>query len=209
MTPSKDLVTGVILAGGRARRMGKQDKGLLTLRGKPLIEYSLARLEPQVAKLVINANRNIERYQAYGYPVITDRVTGYAGPLAGMLSALAVIETEYLLTVPCDCPLFPKNLAFRLFAALEKTDAEISVVSNGIRRQPVFLLLHRRLEQDLANYLNEGGRKIDTWLEQHPLAEADFSDQPDAFLNVNTPRDINELESRLQENALNSAPDRE
>ncbi|WP_240761794.1 NTP transferase domain-containing protein [Nitrosococcus wardiae] len=130
------------------------------------------------------------------------------GPLAGMLSALAVIETEYLLTVPCDCPLLPQNLVSRLSIALGKTSAEISVASNGIRRQPVFLLFHRRLKQDLADYLNEGGRKIDTWLGQHPLAEADFSEQPDAFLNVNTPRDIDELESRLEGHApLNPPPD--
>ncbi|WP_240761795.1 NTP transferase domain-containing protein [Nitrosococcus wardiae] len=82
MTPSRDLITGVILAGGRARRMGEQDKGLITLRGKPLIEYSLTRLKPQVAKLVINANRNIERYQTYGYPVITDKISGYARSLS-------------------------------------------------------------------------------------------------------------------------------
>jgi len=97
-------ITGVILAGGQGQRMGGQDKGLITYQQQPLIEHALKALKPQVDGIMINANRNIEQYRRYGYPVIEDELTGFCGPLAGMLSVMQACDTEYILTAPCDSP---------------------------------------------------------------------------------------------------------
>ena len=189
MRPSSD-VTAVVLAGGRARRMGGQDKGLVELNQVPLIEYALTALQGQVETILINANRNIERYADLGYPVIEDRHSGFNGPLAGMASALSVMHTRYLVTVPCDSPALPQDLVDRLLGARAAADAELAVAHDGIRMQPVFALLERSLLPSLERFLEADGRKIDQWYAQHRLALADFSDQPNAFSNVNTPEDL-------------------
>lgn len=190
--------TAVILAGGRARRMGGDDKGLIELAARPMIEYIIDAVRPQVKTLIINANRNLSYYQQLGFPVVEDMMGEYFGPLVGMASAMQVTETEYLLTVPCDSPLVPPDLAERLYRALERETAEISVAHDGERMQPVFALIKRDLLTDLINYLEQGGRKIDTWYAQHRLALADFSTDVDCFLNVNTPDERNALEKRLK-----------
>jgi molybdopterin-guanine dinucleotide biosynthesis protein A len=186
-------VTAVVLAGGRARRMGGQDKGLIELNRTLLIEYALAALAGQVDTILVNANRNIERYAGLGYPVIEDRHSGFNGPLAGMASALSVMQTRYLVTVPCDSPALPQDLVDRLLHARSDADAELAVAHDGTRIQPVFALLQRTLLPDLEQFLDAGGRKIDQWYAQHRLALTDFSDQPDAFVNVNTPEDLARL----------------
>jgi len=183
----------VVLAGGRARRMGGQDKGLIELNRTPLIEYALAALQGQVDTILVNANRNIKRYAGMGYPVIEDRHSGFSGPLAGMASALAVMQTRYLVTVPCDSPALPHDLVDRLLDARAETGAELAVAHDGTRMQPVFALLQRSLLPGLERFLDADGRKIDQWYAQHRLALADFSDQPDAFINVNTPEDLARL----------------
>ena len=121
--------------------MGGGDKGLVELRGKPLIEHALAALSPQVNMVIINANRNRDRYGVYGHPVIADSRQGYQGPLAGMLSCLQATETEFMVSVPCDSPLLPDDLVARLFRQLSDEEAEISVAHNGDRVQPVFTLM--------------------------------------------------------------------
>jgi molybdenum cofactor guanylyltransferase len=189
MNPCRDI-TAVILAGGRARRMGGQDKGLIELNGRPLAEYALAALQGQVAALLINANRNQERYAQLGFPVVADHRGGFNGPLAGMASALAWMRTRYLVTAPCDCPALPHDLVPRLVAALAHTGAELAVAHDGTRLQPVFALLDRALLPSLEQFLDDGGHKIDQWYAQHRLAVADFSGQPEAFSNVNTPEDL-------------------
>jgi molybdenum cofactor guanylyltransferase len=191
-------ITGVILAGGRAQRMGGIDKGLIPLNGKPMVEHILAAVRPQVGALLINANRNLEEYGRYGLPVIPDRMGDYFGPLVGMASALEVSTTAYLLTVPCDSPLIPADLAARLYQKLQEADAEISVVHDGERMQPVFALLRRELLPSLLAYLDAGGRKIDTWYAQHRLALADFSDRQELCCNVNTPDEQARLEQQLK-----------
>jgi molybdenum cofactor guanylyltransferase len=183
-------VTAVVLAGGRARRMGGNDKGLIELNQVPLIEYALTTLQGQVDTIFINANRNIERYAGMGYPVIEDRHGGFNGPLAGMASALSVMQTRYLVTVPCDSPALPHDLVDRLLTARAQADAELAVAHDGTRMQPVFALLKRSLLPSLERFLEADGRKIDRWYARHRLALADFSDQPDAFTNVNTPEDL-------------------
>lgn len=191
-------ITAVILAGGQARRMGGQDKGLLELAGRPMIEHIITALTPQASNLLINANRNLERYREYGLPVIPDLMGEYFGPLAGMASGMRAAQTRYLLTVPCDSPFVPAGLASILLGALQAKRAEISAAHDGQRLQPVFALLRCDLLPDLLAYLEQGGRKIDTWYARHRLALADFSRWPDAFLNINTPEDRRVVEHRLQ-----------
>jgi molybdopterin-guanine dinucleotide biosynthesis protein A len=190
-------ITGLVLAGGLARRMGGIDKGLVPLAGKPMVEHVLRGLEPQVARVLVNANRNLAEYGRYGYPVVSDTMDGYLGPLAGTLSALKVIDTEFLLTVPCDSPLVAPDLARRMYQALASQRADLAVAHDGRRQQPVFLLLKRGLAADLQDYLASGERKIDRWFARHRLAEADLSDRPDSFINVNEPEERERLEALL------------
>ena len=190
-------ITGLILAGGAARRMGGGDKGLTELAGKPLIEYALARLAPQVDALIINANRNVARYADYGHPVVTDQRQGFQGPLAGMASGLKAAETEFMVCAPCDSPLLPEDLVGRLFRQLREQDAELSVAHNGERLQPVFTLMRAALADSLLAFLDGGGRKIDQWFQRHQLAVADFSDQPAAFSNVNSPEELDAMAGSL------------
>jgi len=183
-------VTGVILAGGKARRMGGEDKGLLNYQGQALISHVIAQLQPQVDTLLINANRNIDRYQAFGYPVVSDELSDYQGPLAGMLSAMRIATTDYILTAPCDSPSPSPQLRRRMLESLLLNHKTLAVASDGKRLQPVFCLIPCHLADDLAQFLASGERKIDKWLSQHPLAEVDFSDQPACFDNLNHPEEL-------------------
>jgi molybdenum cofactor guanylyltransferase len=196
-----DSITGVVLAGGAARRMGGTDKGLIRLSGRPMVEYVLNALQPQVGHLLINANRNLEQYRAYGVPVISDERSGYEGPLAGMASALRAVDTEYLVTAPCDSPFVPPDLVQRLAAAIQDGRADIGVAHDGLRMQPVFSLLRRSRLDALIGYLDRGERKIDRWFSEQRTATADFSGLPDAFLNNNTPDDVRRIENRMREPA--------
>ncbi|HKF93602.1 MAG TPA: molybdenum cofactor guanylyltransferase MobA [Gammaproteobacteria bacterium] len=195
---SRSEVTAAVLAGGRARRMGGQDKGFIHLNGKPMVEYVLAALKPQAGVIVINANRSHDRYARYGYPVISDELSDFQGPLAGIVSCLANLATPYLLTVPCDSPLLPDDLGLRLYQALIHEQAELAVAYNGERLQPVFSLLRRELLESLLDFLEQGERKIDRWYARHKVARADFTDCPDAFLNINTEQERAVLAKRLQ-----------
>jgi len=195
--PRQDI-TGVVLAGGRGRRMGGEDKGLVRVHGEAMVVHALRGLAPQVGELLVNANRNQERYaELGGCDVVADADGNYAGPLAGMASAMQRATTRYILTVPCDSPLLIPSLGERLFGALAADDAEISVAHDGTRMQPVFALLDCALRQSIVDYLASGERKIDTWYAQRRLALADLADYPDMFLNINTPEDRVLLEGRL------------
>jgi molybdenum cofactor guanylyltransferase len=194
--PARDI-TAVILAGGMARRMGGEDKGLIELNGRPLLDYIISGLQTRVGAILVNANRNLERYREFGYPVVEDIVTGFSGPLAGMATGMQAAGTPLLLTVPCDSPFVPADLGERLLHVMHETGAEVCVVHDGERLQPVHALLHCRLLPDLLAYLDGGGRKIDTWYARHRMARADFSDMRDMFLNLNTPADRQRLEDRL------------
>lgn len=190
-------VSGVILAGGEARRMGGLDKGLVELAGRPMIEYVLEALGPQVGSLLISANRNLDRYSAYGHPVVIDTLQGYMGPLAGMLSAMQRLATAFLVTVPCDAPLLSPDLVSRLYDACVAQGADAAVATDGRRQQPVFLLLRAGMAPALESYLAGGGRRVDSWLARLRVAETDFSDAPDTFINVNEPDDRQRLEATL------------
>jgi len=193
----RDAITGLVLAGGLARRMGGMDKGLVELAGRPMIEHVLHALRPQVGPLLINANRNIDRYAAYGHPVVSDSLQGFMGPLAGVLTALQRLATEFLVTVPCDAPLVAPDLVGRLYDACVANNADVAVATDGRRQQPVFLLLRAGTAPSLEAYLSGGGRKIDTWFAGLRLAEADLGDALDTFVNVNDPDERQRLEARL------------
>ena len=193
----REAVTGLVLAGGLGRRMGGEDKGLVELAGRPMVEHVLDALRPQVGTVLINANRNRDRYAAYGHPVIADSLEGYMGPLAGVLSALQHLKTEFLVTAPCDAPLVAPDLVRRLHAACVAAGADVVVATDGHRQQPVFLLLRAGVAPALEAYLAGGGRKIDAWFGQVRLAEADFSDATDTFVNVNDPDERRRIEVRL------------
>ncbi len=190
-------LTGLILAGGRAERMGGRDKGLLLLHGQPLVSYAIHQLRPQVGELLISANRHLAEYQTFGWPVVSDSIGEFYGPLAGMLAALEVAAKPYILSVPCDSPLLPADYARRMYTALLDTSAEISVAWDGRRLQPVFALLKMELRDSLRDYLAAGERKIDRWFAQHRLAQADFADTPAMFRNINTPQELVAMEREM------------
>lgn len=182
-------LTGMILAGGKARRMGGQDKGLIPYRGRPLIAHVLGRLEPQVDAVLINANRSRDRYTQFGHPVIADAEDGFLGPLAGILAGLRAARTELLLCVPCDSPQISSELAARLASPFAQGTTRIAVASCGGRLQPVFAVLHTGLSEALDGFLRGGGRKIDEFYGAQGFEEVPFED-PDEFRNINTHEEL-------------------
>lgn len=192
-------MTGVLLAGGRAERMGGRDKGLLPLAGEPLIAHGVRRLRPQVAALLISANRHQDRYGAFGCQVISDAPERrFRGPLAGVLAAMEIAQTPDLLTAPCDSPLLPADYAQRMWAARERENATVSVAFAEDCWQPVFALLPVTLRDDLAEWLtaNQGG--VGRWLQRHQPARVEFADWPAMFRNVNTPEELAQLEAEYR-----------
>jgi molybdopterin-guanine dinucleotide biosynthesis protein A len=188
-------ITGIVLAGGQGRRMGGEDKGLVDFQGRPLIAWVIDALEPQVDAIIINANRNPERYAEFGYPVVADALDGFQGPLAGFASGMERARTPLALTVPCDGPLLPADLADRLAKGLHAQGAEIAVAHNGERMQPVYALLKTSLLSSLQRFLAEGERKIDRWYLRHRTVNVDFSDRPETFANINSPEDRRALDA--------------
>lgn len=182
----RDKITGLILAGGRAQRMGGIDKGLTELRGRPMVAHVVQRISPQVSHIVINANRNLDRYHEWSDAVIKDQFGDFAGPLAGVASGLGVAQTDLVLTVPCDSPLVSENYADRMYHQMLEEQSDIAVASDGNRIQPVFMLLRRTLLPSVQAFLERGERKIDRWYAEHTLSTVDFSDDPNTFLNINT-----------------------
>jgi molybdenum cofactor guanylyltransferase len=201
-------ISALILAGGRGTRMGGVDKGLLLFNGIPLVQHCLTRLQSSggVGQILINANRHLATYESFGVPVLSDDLADYAGPLTGFLVGLAHCNTPYLLTLPCDTPLFPLDLTSRLVAALETQQADIAMASapeigdNGqaqLRPQPVFCLLRKALLESLTQFTQAGGRKIGAWTASHNTVLVPFDrpgDHPQAFFNANTPTELHQVE---------------
>lgn len=182
-------ITALVLAGGKSRRMGGQDKGLLPFGEGVLVEHVIEAILPQVDTVLISANRNRETYGTLGFPVLEDPLADFQGPLAGFLAGLERMRTNYLLTLPCDGPTVVPDLAQRLAAGLIEANADIAVAHDGKRLQPVYALLHRRVLPGLNEALNAGERKIDRWYPMHNWVTVDFSDVPQQFDNINTPED--------------------
>jgi len=183
-------ITGLVLAGGQGRRMGNVDKGFVELAGRPLVAHVIDRLVPQVATLVINANRSAEHYAAFGYPVVADAIGGFAGPLAGLHAGLATAATPFVATSPCDSPFLPADLVVRLSAAFDARPIDIAVARTFDQPHPVFALVRRSVLPHLAQFLDGGGRKIDAWYASLAVAEVRFDDEADAFRNINTPAEL-------------------
>lgn len=183
-------ITGVILAGGQGRRMGGVDKGLQSLNGRPMVEWVLTRLAPQVDTLMINANQNLARYGEFGYEVLPDRIPDFAGPLAGLHAALSHVTTALLVTVPCDSPFLPDDLVTRLHAALEAENAELAVARTGDQLHRAFCLTRRGILSKLDAFLASGERRVGLWHASLKVAEVSFDEEADAFSNINTPEDL-------------------
>lgn len=197
MIDQQEKISAVILAGGEAKRMGGNDKGLLPLLGKPLVAWVLERIQPQADEIMISANRNLAQYQSFGYPVLTDEVSGFAGPLAGLARALAEASHPLVLCVPCDTPLLPDNLAARLKQALLEQDAQIAVAATTEHSHNTVCLCRRDLLPGLLDYLQQGGRRVGEWQSGLKRVQVMFDDER-AFHNANSPEDLELLTSSLK-----------
>lgn len=191
---SQTKVTGVILAGGLARRMNKQDKGLVNFKGRPMVSYAIAALASIVDQIVINANRNSEQYRQFGWPVIADQTDSFDGPLAGVLAAMSHADADVLLVIPCDSPLIKAEHLQQLLQARADNDADVAVAFDGARLHPVFLAIKTTLKTSLQDFLASGQRKMALWLEQQDMVRADFSHEPEIFGNINTMAELSALE---------------
>jgi molybdopterin-guanine dinucleotide biosynthesis protein A len=206
-------ITAIVLAGGQGARMGGLDKGLQPFRGKALARHAVDRLlhSGGIHRVLISANRNTAEYATWGWPVIGDHLEGFQGPLAGFLAGWSACDTDYLITVPCDTPLFPTDLVQHMQACLREQNAKIALACAPesptrpeLRRQPAFCLMHKSVRPDLTQFVADGGRKIGAWAQRHPMVLVPFNrpqDSPWAFSNVNTLEDLHTLESMANEHA--------
>ena len=198
---SPEQITGLILAGGRAQRMGGIDKGLIPFLGKPLIESAIQRLRSQVGPILINANRNITKYASYGHPVIMDETPDFSGPLAGFSAGLKACTSPYLLTAPCDSPLLPIDLGIKLATEMTRGDFQLVYASTKeadgkVWAQPVFCLMHADLQEPLEAFLQKGDLKIDRWFKELRSSTV-VCDAAQVFSNVNTPEELKRLEEAI------------
>lgn len=191
---SQTKIVGVILAGGRARRMNNQDKGLVSFKGRPMISYALAALTPVVGQVYINANRNLELYRQFGHPVISDQTDSFDGPLAGVLAAMSYTEAEVLVVIPCDSPLINAEQLQKMIITLAGSRADVAVAFDGTRLHPVFFAVKTSLKNNLHDYLATGQRKVMDWLAEQALVQVDFSKEPEVFSNINTLEELVALE---------------
>jgi molybdenum cofactor guanylyltransferase len=140
----------------------------------------------------------LSAYKEYGYPVITDSMDGYPGPLGGILSAMDHCDTELLLTVPCDAPLLAADYSTRMAQSIFNAETDAGVAHDGTRMQPVYTLLHRKHAERLRNYLETGNRSVQGWIKSLQPVLVDFSDHPEQFYNLNTSADLKILEEFMQ-----------
>jgi molybdopterin-guanine dinucleotide biosynthesis protein A len=205
-------VVGIVLAGGKSSRMGGGDKCLRPLGGRPILGHVVARLKPQVADMIINANEKAQRFAAFGLPVVADSIAGYAGPLAGIQAGLAWIktnrpETQYGITVAADTPFFPGDLVQRFLAERISSPA-LMVARSALGVHPVIGLWPVSLADELQGALEQGARKVGAWTAHHKAIEVDFPPveiggrKIDPFFNINRPEDLAEAEALLAEAAL-------
>lgn len=186
-------VAGLILAGGQGMRMNGQDKGLVMLRGEPMVAHVARRLAPQVSRLIVSANRHVDLYAPYG-EVLPDgeaELGAWQGPLLGIAAGLAAAQQEaWLVVVPCDTPFLPRDLAARLVGAAESAKAPMAYAMSGGQRHSACMALRTSLLPNLLAYLRAGDRKVGLWQARAGAVEACFDDAPDAFMNVNTPEEL-------------------
>jgi len=185
--PAAELAA-VVLAGGQGRRMGGADKGLVDYRGRPLVEWVLDALAPQAGEIVVSANRNLERYAAFGRRVLPDALPDFPGPLAGVLAAMRAVTAPWLLVAPCDTPHLPSDLGARLLEAARRAGAALAVAADDARAHPTCFVARTDLADDLAAYLARGERAVRHWQAAHRPAVARFDAA--GFVNVNRPEDL-------------------
>lgn len=191
--PGAEPITAVILAGGQGSRMGGVDKGLVDYQGRPLIEWALDALRPQVDQILISANRNLETYAAYGHRVLPDTLPDYPGPLAGVLAALESIESGWLVVVPCDTPHLPVDLVTRLRQAVAHAEVPLAVAADDARTHHTCFVVRADQRVALAEYLANGGRAVRHWQSGMPSVLVQFDAA--GFANLNQPGDLRSLES--------------
>ncbi|MGY6552991.1 MAG: molybdenum cofactor guanylyltransferase MobA [Wenzhouxiangella sp.] len=194
----RDQITGAILAGGMGRRMGGVDKGLVEIAGRPMVAWTLAALEPQVGRVLINVNRSQDAYAAFGLPLVEDQHAGFQGPLAGLHAVLSAAATPYVAIVPCDTPRLPGDLVARLASAMVRDDSEVATAEAGGRVHTLHGLFRRELLEDLTRALVAGERKPDAWYAARRWSRVDFDDAVQAFDNINTPEQRDALAAELQ-----------
>ncbi len=204
MRINQNNITAVILAGGKGKRLGGKDKGLVLYHNKPLIEHILEKIETQVSTVLISANRNNALYSTYGYAVIKDEMLDYQGPLAGFYTAMKNTQTEYIITLPCDGPLISYDLVTRLRKCLQHNPTKIAVAHDGQRLQPTYALIPVTYLSDLNKFMRNGGRSIYQWYAQYAIISCDFSDIPYIFANINTEEQRQQMERKI--NTLSRIP---
>lgn len=190
-------ISAIILAGGQANRMGGAGKGLVPLQNKPLVQHVIERLTSQVDEILINANREIERYEAFDLPILQDEHANFIGPLAGFALGLKHSQHDYLLTVPCDSPLLPGDLVDRLMKALLDKSADIAVAKSAGDTHPVFCLMKKSVMPSLLAYIDQGERKVSAWQKSLSYIEVEFNDVSEAFVNLNTFEELEALALQL------------
>ncbi|MCW8826301.1 MAG: molybdenum cofactor guanylyltransferase [Gammaproteobacteria bacterium] len=186
-----------IIAGGQSRRMGGGDKGIKPLQEKMMISHVVDRIAPQSSSIVINANSAPEEYRSLNYPLIEDSIAGHLGPLAGVLSVLESFEDELVMILPCDTPLIPIDLIERMQARLVQSDSDLCTIEADGSLHPIFMLLKRKLAPSIREFLEAGERRVGFWLKQQNYCVADFSDQAEAFSNINTPEEFERISRDL------------
>lgn len=198
---TSEVIPGVLLAGGLARRMGGGDKPMRTIGGRTILDRVTARLQPQCDGLILNANGDPARFAAFVLPVIPDGVADFPGPLAGILAGLDWAaanrpEVKWVLSAAADCPFLPRDLVARLVAALREEDAELAVAASDGQSHPVIGLWSVSLREQLRHALVvEDVRKIDRWTARYRLATVTWPTTPlDPFFNANTMDDIAEAD---------------
>lgn len=187
-------VSGVILAGGLSRRLGGCDKGLIPLLRRPLAGWVSHRLGGQVEEVLLSANRNLAEYAMLGHTVVPDYLSGRLGPLSGLLAAARTARMEWMLTLPCDAPFIPLDLARRLFCQAQTGDSPLIRAEDETGVHYAVMLVHKRLMGDLEAYVAAGGRQVQAWQERHRFETVRFDEDPYAFLNINTPEDLRTAE---------------
>jgi len=190
---SKHDVSAVILAGGQASRMGGKDKGLILFNQKPLIQYAVNVVSQSVDSIWVSANRNLDLYQKFGR-VVTDELSDYQGPLAGISATLSQISTKYLLIIPCDGPYVGNILLERLSREMLKNQAKICVASANGHLHPTFALVEASIKTPLDAYLASGERRLGKFFKDNQALEVDFSDLEKMFINFNFLTDLQESE---------------
>ena len=196
MIPKQEEISIMILAGGRGTRMDGADKGLIMIDGDYIINHLIDLASKVTKNVYINANRNIETYSELNVNIVQDVIDDYQGPLAGIYSGLLNIKTEYLLTIPCDCPFVSELYFSRMIKDLH--EKKIKCAFSNDRIQPVHALIPKDYIDSLKKFLDGGKRKIDQWYTQESFSLVDFSDLPDIFVNINNNEDLIKYKSRIK-----------